>query len=1114
MRTKTLVRAILWVIPMALAATDASNAQSMAAPGPTAAPAYRRLPLTFEKNQGQTASDVKFLSRGRGYTAFLTAGSLVLSLRPGTTAPESAVAGTGKSATVRLALAGAATNPAVVGENPQPGRINYFLGNDPAKWHTNVPTYASVRYKNVYPGIDLVYYGSHRELEYDFEVLPGSDPRKIQFEIQGANQIDLDTEGNLVLKVGAGELRLQCPVVYQQINGQHAAVDGAYVLTDSTHVAFEISNYDSSKPLVIDPVLLYATYLGGSGTDQATGIAVDSSRSVYLAGYTSSINFPLTTLGSLSQNANHVFVAKLDSAGANLIYADYIGGNSEDYGQALVLDSANEVYVTGATASSNFPAVHAYQAQQPGPYTGFLTKVSADGSSLLYSTYLGGNTFDQPASIAIDSLGQVHVAGYTMSENFPVANAYQAAAPANQGGVYGIYGFLTKFSANGSSLVYSTYVAGSTVAAQNCSGTPCYPAAYSAVSAVAVDANDNAYVDGTTNTNNFPATSGAYLASNSTTQDANVGFVSKFNSAGGLAYSTYFYPTSGNPVGMSAIAVDGTGSAYVTGAADSDGTFPITTTGICDPSMYQFGCSYAFVTKFDPTGSTLLYSTFLGPNNYASPQAIALDSSNDAYVLASTTSPSFQTSNAIEAYTNQSDLLVVELDAAASTQLFSTYLGGSGNDTPAGMALDSFGNIYLTGSTVSSDFPVTQGAFQSLYGGNTDAFVAKIGPGTTSAVAMNPNALQYSAQNVGTTSQSQPVQLRNMSSTALAISSIAVTGDFGETDNCGTGLPAAGSCTLSVTFTPTVAGARTGSLQINDAATGSPQVVSLNGTGLGASVSLAPTSLTFSSTSVGVSTSSQPVTLSNQGNATLNISNIQSTGDYSQTNNCLSTLAAGSSCAVNVTFTPTAAGVRTGSLSINDGASGSPQTVALSGAGADFSLASTAPSASVNPGSTATYTVTVAPVSGSFSSQVSLACSGAPALTTCNLSSSAVTPGANTATVTVTITTTASSSAEAMPMTPAGRMPANAGPVYAVWMNLQGFALFGVLLVGSKLRKKILALIGVAVIGGLLFLTACAGGTGIGKQSQQGTTPGTYTVTVAGTSGSLQHSLPLTLIVQ
>ena len=1280
---------------------------------------YNQIPLAFEENKGQTSGQVKFLSRGQGYTAFLTSGGMTLSLRPSSSeSPAGNIPAASKpqGTILQFRLIGANTHPQVSGEKPLPGRINYFLGKDPTKWQTNLRTYSQVRYKNVYPGIDLIYYGNHQQLEYDFALAPGVSPNAIQFEIQGASEISIDGHGNLVLGAANSSLRFQTPIVYQESNGQRSPVLGSYVMKDSSHVGFQLSSYDQNKPLVIDPVLAYSTYLGGNGTDQATGLALDGTGNVYITGYTDSADFPLAAPASLPTTANHAFVAKLDSTGSNLVYADYIGGSGDDYGVALVLDSSLNVYITGSTTSGDFPMVKAFQSQQPGPYSGFVSKLSSDGGALLYSSYLGGSTLDVPLSIAIDHLNEVHIAGYTMSPNFPVANALQTSVSPNQGGVFGDYGFLTKLSADGSTLLYSTYFAGNAVVVQNC-GSPCYPAPYNAINAVTVDVGGNAYVTGSTNATNFPTTSGAYLSSNPTQLGASLGFVSKFGSSGSLEYSTYLYGSSGDPMGMSAIAVDAAGSAYVTGEALSDGTFPVTSTTICDPGVWGFGCSYAFVSKFDPAGASLVYSTFLGPNNYAVPQNIAVDASGDAYILSSTYSAAFQLDNGIESYTGQSDLLLVEIDSAANSQLFSTYLGTTGNDSPAGLAIDSQGNIYIAGSTDGVDLPVTSGAPQSVMGGGTDAFIVKIEPGAGPLIAATPASLQFSAFPVGSTSAETTVLLRNMSSSTLSIADIAITGDFAEFNTCGNQVPAAGSCSVHVSFTPTASGLRNGSvmlqdnegqslfvlplegigeggsgtnpapiavlvpgtltfptvpvgrssgsqqltltnagnaslsisnfqvvgdfsqsnscpasltagtscsiavsfspgmegmrlgsLTITDNAPGSPQTISLTGTGSLAQLVVAPTSLSYPNTSVGQSSNSQSVTLTNTGNAFLSITSVQVTedfsqtnncalplaastscsvnivfrptaggtragvltitdtlqsgsqtvsltgigsqaivvltpetlsfsnvvlkqhsvtqhvtlsntgnapltitafqvtGDYQQTNNCSSTIAAGSSCALNVVFTPTATGSRTGSLAVVN-TTGVTESVTLAGSGSDFSLTTPSNTDSIKSGAAATYSIQASEVGGLFPNAVSLTCTGLPSGAACSFSPASLIPGPKSATSVLTITT-AQISAENDPTSPIRR-----GPLNALWM--QGFGALGIVLAKATKRSRktlVLAIVALLLLG-IMFMTGCGGGTGIGA-GRQPSSPTSYTVTVTGASGSLQHTLPLTLTIQ
>jgi beta-propeller repeat-containing protein len=689
---------------------------------------YAPLPLSFEVNHGQTDRRVKFLSRGRGYTLFLTPTEAVLALSEPQAEERSVhlrqtlplTHRKALTSVLRMRLVGANPAPHASGLEELPGKSNYFIGNDPKKWRMNVPNYAKVKYEGIYPGVDLVYYGKQRQLEHDFILAPGANPSGIALELKGADKLSLDSRGDLVLATGGGEVRLQKPVVYQEADGARREIAGSYVLKGKHRVGFELGAYDATRRLVIDPVLSYSTYLGGSGNDVGSGIAVDSSGNAYVAGSTGSTNFPgasSSTIQSSNGGGGDAFVAKLNAAGSTLVYSTYLGGSGFDEGLGIAVDSSGNAYVTGLTQSTNFPTANAFESALSGVEDAFVAKLNATGSALVYSTYLGGSGFDVGYGIAADSSGNAYVTGVTGSTNFPTANAFQSAS----GG--GGDAFVTELNAAGSALVYSTYLGG------NSSDTGL---------GIAVDSSGNAYVTGTTFSANFPVVN-PLPAPNNALQGRENAFVSKVSFSGStlsLAYSTYLGgsgPCCAQDEGH-AVAVDSSGSAYVTGITTST-NFPTT------PGAFQTaigGSTDAFVSKLSLSGATLAlaYSTFLGGVGEEVGFGIAVDPSGNAYVTGLTTSPNFPTVNPLPAPNNTlqnvQSAFVTELNAAGSALVYSTYLGGSAFDIGIGIAVDSSGSAYVTGWTLGG-FPTTTGAYQTTFGGGTcggfsclDAFVAKI----------------------------------------------------------------------------------------------------------------------------------------------------------------------------------------------------------------------------------------------------------------------------------------------------------------------------------------------------------------------------------------------------
>ncbi|GIM46468.1 hypothetical protein DNHGIG_20170 [Collibacillus ludicampi] len=683
---------------------------------------FRNLPLLFVPNVGQTNTRVHYFARGSRYGVYFTSEEVVFTFFPGTprrchghpkrfpcnktvSEEESSFHG------IALALHFLNANPVVIpeGKHEGTGKVNYLIGNEPSKWHTNLSTYHEVVYQGLWKGVDLVFQGWNGQLKYTFVVQPGTHPDVIQLFYRGADDLSLDEMGNLQIQTPYGVLIDERPTSYQIRDGQQVEVTSSFVvkqyMTDEKVYSFQVGNdYDPQYPLIIDPDLVYSTYLGGSGSDEGSGIAVDSDGNAYITGSTSSLDFPVTP-GVFSftyrGGISDAFVTKLNSTGTALIYSTYLGGSRFDAGLDIAVDASGNAYVTGSTESSDFPTTPgAFQTTLAGGSDVFVTKLNSSGTALIYSTYLGGSLDDDGFDIAVDPLRNAYVTGSTQSLNFPhTPGAFQTTLA----GEYDV--FVTKLNPSGSTLVYSTFLGGS---------------GEDESFGITVDAFGNAYVTGSTDSLNFPTTPGALFTTyRGGHTDA---FVTKLNSSGtALVYSTYL-GGSGYDRGTD-IAVDSSGNAYITGDTDSL-NFPTT------PQAFQTvhaGFDDAFVTKLNSTGSALVYSTYLGGSHFDTGWSISIDSLRNVYVTGDTNSPDFPTTlHAFQtAHADLDDAFVIKLNPMG-TMLYSTYLGGSGDDEGFGIAIDASGNAYITGDTNSLNFPSTPSAFQIVNAGGFDAFVTKI----------------------------------------------------------------------------------------------------------------------------------------------------------------------------------------------------------------------------------------------------------------------------------------------------------------------------------------------------------------------------------------------------
>lgn len=712
------------------------------------------LPYRFEENRGQAPAETRFVARDGNYEVLMEPAGPVLALNSAD-----------KQTTLRTVLQGGNRNARISGEQPAAGRANFLLGNDPSKWLRDVPNFGRVRYSDVYPDTDLIFYGNGHNLEFDFEVKPGGDPSRISLSWTGADQVKMDGNGDLLVATAAGEVRWAKPVIYQLKGNRRVPVEGAFRLKENV-ASFAVSRYDRNATLVVDPTVSFATYIGGSSNESARAIGLDPSGNILIAGVTTTTTLPTASGvaqpgyagGTTDTITGDAFVAKLNPAGTALVWITYLGGSMDDVAFGMAVDAQGSSYLTGMTNSTNFPVMNAAYSTFRGARgnilnpmgDAFVTKLNSSGQ-LVYSTYFGGTSDDMGTAIAIDTAGNAYIAGNTLSTNLPIGiGAFQNSFKGSGGNLAYCGGcgpvfltgdaFAAKFDPNGKFL-WTTYIGGSLD---------------DFAMGIAVDST-GVYLAGGTLSSDFPVSSGAlqtkYGGASNNQAQPNIhmgdGFVVKLDPPGSkLLYGTYLGGSQDDSI--FAMALDSSGNVYVTGATVSSdfpvtsGVFqsankgPSTATTATNHPVFVYGDGFA--AKLNPTGTGLLYSTYFGGSGDDAGQAIAIDAAGNAYIAGQTASKDFptvsptQTSYAGSGGESQvvGDAFLLQLDPKGAVELFGTYLGGNSDDAAAGIALDGSGNAYVTGYTLSNNFPATKGSFQTVFGGWTrsgapygDAFVAK-----------------------------------------------------------------------------------------------------------------------------------------------------------------------------------------------------------------------------------------------------------------------------------------------------------------------------------------------------------------------------------------------------
>jgi hypothetical protein len=705
------------------------------------------LPLWFEANHGQADAAAAFLARGPESEFLISATGAKFVLRKAS----------GQTATARLQFVGARASASVSGRSELSGRVNYLVGNNPAQWQTRVPAYARVAAENIYPGVNVVYYGNERQLEYDLDLAAGVDPKTVVLHFEGADKISVNATGELVVNLNGEEIVQHRPVIYQELGTTRQEISGGYQVLDAHTATFALGDYDHNRALVIDPIISFSTYFGGSLGENGNAIAVDTNGYIYVAGYTFSTVFTNAPAGAYQPTwgggkyTGDAFVAKFYPNGSNLVYFTYLGGSDADMATGLAVDDAGCAYVTGDTESTNFPVVNPLPGfgQITGPKMSegfympdvFVAKLNADGTDLVYSTYLGGSSQEVGTSIAIDKNGNAYVAGYTSSTNFPVTtNAMQKKLQCTNSLIINCNGFISEIGASGTNLLYSSYLGGTN---------------YDQATGIALDISNNIYVAGFTASTNFPLfnnlpgfnqLNGA--TNNTLYYDA---FVCKFSPGfSNRIYSTYLGGTNDDVA--TGIAADTHGNAYVVGWTVSTNfpgiypNYPGSATGIIKNYMtndlrHAWATTNSFLVEIGPRGTNIVHAAVFGGLRRDIAGGVALDPAGDIFVIGTTCSTNFPVTKtnligSLSATNNSSkggycDVFVTAFKSDWSALLYSTYLGGSGNDSWHGndfgnaIAVDADGNAYLTGQTSSTNFP-TFNARQKVRGGTNDAFLTKI----------------------------------------------------------------------------------------------------------------------------------------------------------------------------------------------------------------------------------------------------------------------------------------------------------------------------------------------------------------------------------------------------